>query len=270
MPADGPNLVLATAWNIGVPDVYVFVQSLRRHYHGDAMMLVTSRGSTDLVRYLKSQDITPVYFDCTYWMVMHVQLSRYVRYEEILRGSTRQYERVLLSDSSDVLFQANPFEKIPDDPLLCFLEGPGRTIGQSENNRSWVEQIYGADGLEKIKNFEISCSGTTIGSHQAIVEYIGLLLQPAKPNVMVPLMKYRGHDQGIHNYLLRTGALPKARLVPNGQIVYTVGYVHDSNIALGPDGTILAPGAHLCPIIHQYNYKPALLAHVNAAYPLPR
>jgi hypothetical protein len=122
----------------------------------------------------------------------------------------KKYERVLLTDVTDVVFQSGPFAQLPDDELL---------------------------------------------------------LQPAKPNLMVPLMKYRGHDQGIHNYLLRTGALPNARLIPNGQHVYTVAYVNDADIALGPAGTILAPGPHLCPIVHQYNYKPALLAHVRSAYP---
>ena len=267
MPADGPNLVLGTAWNIGIPDVHIFIESLRRHYRGQVMMLVTSKGSGALVKYLRSREVIPVYFDCTYWMVMHVQLSRHVRYGELLRGAEKEYERILLTDVTDVVFQSDPFAQLPDDELLCFLEGPGRTIGQSENNRSWVEQIYGSEGLERIKNYEISCSGTTIGSHRAIVDYIDLLLQPAKPNLMVPLMKYRGHDQGIHNYLLRTGALRNARLIPNGQHVYTVAYVNDADIALGPAGTILAPGPHLCPIVHQYNYKPALLAHVRSVYP---
>jgi len=268
MLPDGPNLVLATAWDVEISEVRPFVESLRRHYQGEVMMLVTSKRSAELVEYLRSHRIIPVYFDCQIWMVMQVQLARYVRYGEILRGASKQYVRILLTDAADVLFQGDPFNNIPDDELLCFMEVSGRTIGQCESDSEWIQQIFGSDALERVKNYDISCSGTTIGSHRAIVEYIDLLLQPAKPNLMARLMNYRGHDQGIHNYLLHTGALPKARLIPNGQHVYTVGRVNDAEITLGPGGTILAPGARLCPIVHQYNYKPALLAHVRSAFGL--
>jgi hypothetical protein len=264
--AEGPNLVLGTAWNLGIADVRIFVESLRRHYHGDVMLLVTSRGSADLVSYLRSRDIVPVFFDCSFWMVMHVQLGRYVRYEETLRGVDKEYAHVLLTDVSDVVFQADPFAQLPEGELLCFMEVPGRTIGQCADNTRWVQQIYGPAVWENMKNHEISCSGTTIGSQRAILQYIDLMLHYANPNLLAPLMQFRGHDQGIHNYLLRTGALPNARLIPNGQHVYTVQTVPDSEITLGPGGTILAPGGRLCPIVHQYPSKPAVLKHIRSAY----
>ena len=269
MHADGPNLVLAAAWDIEAADVRPFVESLRRFYRGDVMMLVTSKGSAALVDYLRSREIIPVFFDCQIWMVMQVKLARYVRYGELLRAADKQYARILLTDASDVLFQADPFANLPDDELLCFLEDPVRTIGQCPDDSLWIQQIFGPAILERLKDFEISCSGTTIGTHAAIVQYIDLLLQPAKPNLMAKLMNFRGHDQGIHNYLLRTGALPQARLIPNGEQVYTVGSVKDSDITLASGGVILAPGARACPVVHQFTYKPALLAHVRAAYPSP-
>jgi hypothetical protein len=43
--------------------------------------------------------------------------------------------------------------------------------------------------------------------------------------------------------------------------------VPDEELSTGPGGAIFAPGKHLCPIVHLYNYKPALLKHVQAAYP---
>lgn len=270
MAAAEGNLILGTACNLQIADVHIFIESLRRYYRGEVLMLVTSRESADLVRYLRSRRVIPVWFDCTYWMVMQVQLGRYVRYGEILRNLPREYSRVLLTDVSDVVFQADPFAEIPDDELLCFLETPGRTIGECVVNTMWVEQIFGSGGLERIKDYEISCSGTTIGSHRAMIHYIDLLLEHAEPNLLVRLLKFRGHDQGIHNFLLRTGALPKARLIPNGQHVFTVGAAPESEISLGPGGTILAPGARLCPIVHQYTTKPAALAHVRSAYALPK
>jgi hypothetical protein len=66
---NGPNLILGAAWNLSVPDVRVFVESLRRHFRGDVTLLITSRASAPLAKYLMSHGITPIIFDCPYWMV---------------------------------------------------------------------------------------------------------------------------------------------------------------------------------------------------------
>ena len=268
MPNDSKFLVLGAAYRLRADQVWLFVESLRRHYDGPVMLLVTSVDSDQLVAYLRSRDVIPVFFDCPYWMAAHIQLARYIRYGEILRGCDRPYDRVLLSDVSDVLFQGHPFATAPAGELLCFLEDGGRTIEQCNSNSVWVKHVFGSPGLARIGNRTVSCSGTTIGSQQAILQYIDLLLSHANPKVVAGLPHVRGHDQGIHNYLLYTGALPLARLVPNGQHVHTVGFVPDSEIGLGPSGTLLSPGGRLCPIIHQYNYKPAALAHISTVYSL--
>ena len=264
--SDEGNLVLGTAWKMNMGDVRVFVESLRRHYQGEAAILVASNGSKELVQYLLSRGILSVYFDCPFWMVMQVQLGRYVRYEEILRGARKTYDHVLLTDVTDVLFQANPFDDLPEGELLCFLEGNGGKISDSADNARWIKQIYGDEAYEKIKDRQSSCSGTTIGSHRAITRYLDLLLSHAKPEILVNLQKYRGHDQGIHNYLLQTGALAEARLIPNGQHVYTLGLLAERTIKLGPAGKVLTPTGRLCPIVHQFNYHPTVLEHVKSAF----
>jgi hypothetical protein len=270
MPDDSKSLVLGTAFRLSREDVWVFVESLRRHYRGPAILLVTSYDSDELVAYLRSRDVTPVYFDGPYWMVAHVQLMRYVRYGELLRGCGTAYERILLCDVSDVVFQGHPFAAAPAGELLCFMEDPGWTIGKSKNTSLWVEQIFGREVLARLADRPISCSGTTIGSHRAILRYVDLLLSHADVRVLVNLSQYRGHDQGIHNYLLHTGALPEARLVPNAEHVYTLGLVSPQTVELGPAGTLLSPEHRCCPIVHQYTYRPRLKAHVLAEYPLGR
>jgi hypothetical protein len=266
MSVIAPNLIFGAAYNLKVPQVRVFVESLRRYYHGQVMLLVTSVDSEELVAYLRSMNVTPVFFDCPHWMVTNIQVARYVRYAETLRTSGDLYGRILLSDVTDVLFQADPFDTLPDGELLCFLETPGRTIGQCTTNTGWVQQIYGPAGVEKIKDFDISCSGTTIGTQPAILHYIDLLLDHAEPVLLAKVMESRGHDQGIHNFLLRTGQLPSARLIPNGQHVFTLGYTPDREIISGPNGAILTATGRRCPIVHQYNYKRALVPHVESAF----
>jgi hypothetical protein len=266
--AEPHTLVLGTAFGLHVPDVWVFVESLRRHYEGDAVMLVNSK-DMGLVNYLLSRRIMPVFFDTPYWMICHVQVGRYIRYGELLRPASRPFERILLTDVSDVMFQANPFAGLPDGQLLCFQEESGHLIGGDETNSRWVEQIFGPEGLQLVKDKPISCSGTTIGSHLAILTYIDQMLSCANPAVLDEHRTYRGHDQGIHNYLLHTGALAGARLVPNGEFVLTMGTMTDESFRRVQRGIILTANGRLCPIVHQYNYCADTLEHVRAAYPLP-
>src|SRR5438128_464452 len=116
------TLVLGTAYRYEVKDVWVFVESLRRYFDGEVMLLVSSASSPALLHYLETRQITPVLFDCAAWMIPHVQFSRFVRYGELLRAANADYERVLLTDVRDVVFQDHPFDGAPNGELLCFME----------------------------------------------------------------------------------------------------------------------------------------------------
>lgn len=262
------NLILATAMGYGPQVVRPFVESLRHHYDGEVGFLVTSRGAdaASLVAYLRSRAITPYFFDTALWMVTDIQVGRYVRYYEILSGQPGTWDRVLLTDVSDVVFQGHPFAAAPEGELLAFLEHSARCIGDCPTNSMWIKDIFGDAGLAKVRNRPISCSGTTIGSQTAIQTYLEKLLSHAKPQQMMALQGKRGHDQGIHNYLFHTGALNGATLVENGVFVHTLGYVPAGEVAIGNDGIRSAAGT-LCPIVHQYNYLPAAANWVGRAWP---
>ncbi|HYV38899.1 MAG TPA: hypothetical protein VE988_24660 [Gemmataceae bacterium] len=263
------TLVLSAAFGYGIKEIWVFVESLRRHYDGDAAMLVSSRGPDELYEYLRSRNIRAIYFDCPYWMVVHIQVGRYVRYEEFLRECPTKYDKILLSDVNDVVFQANPFAALPEGDLLFFLEDPRMTITQCPSNRQWVHQIYGQEGLTKLFNKRISCSGTTIGVHDSILYYIDHLLTQAKPDILKQITDTKGHDQAIHNYLLYTGVLPEIRTVENGEVVYTLYHVPESEIAVTDKGIAVAATGHIPAIVHQYNFKKNADAYVAQAYPRP-
>jgi hypothetical protein len=129
-----------------------------------------------------------------------------------------------------------------------------------------VKLIYGAEGLALLHDKPVSCMGTVLGSSRSVLSYLDLILGHAEPDVLVKLSQYRGYEQGIHNYLLHLGLLPGAVIVPNGQHVFTLGASHDADIVLEPGGPIRTAAGRACPIVHQYNYKPAVLAHVQAMF----
>jgi hypothetical protein len=262
------TMILGAAVGLQIADVRLFVESLRRHYQGEAILLIRS-GNLPLVDYLRSRRVIPVFFDSAYWMVCHVQLSRFFRYGELLRPASRPYDRILLTDVSDVVFQADPFAGLPTGDLLCFMEEAGRTIGVDPMNSQWVREVLGQESLDRIADRPISCSGTTIGTHRAILDYIDRLAAHANPEILLQHRQRRGHDQGIHNYLLHTGALRDAQMIANGRHVLTMGAMSEKTIGLGEGGTILTHDRHVCPIVHQYNYHARAVEHVRGAYPQP-
>lgn len=258
------TLVLGTAFGYTVGHVRLFVETLRRHYDGEAGLLITSRGPAvdELISFLHSYKITPIFFDTALWMPTHIQVGRYIRYYEVLRGSTKRYDRVLFTDVTDVFFQAHPFQGAPEGDLLFFMEAPHARIGTCNSNSSWVSQVFGDSMLKRLADKPISCSGTTIGSQSAMEHYIELMLKHASPALMARLNNVRGHDQGIHNMLLHTNALAGVKAVPNGVHVLTLGQTVENDIVIASDG-IRASDGTLPAIVHQYNYRPAVLDWVK-------
>jgi len=261
--SQGPNpadtLIMGTAYGYSTDQVRTFVESLRRHFAGETILLVTSRAAPDTIAFLKTHDITPVFFDCPAWMVADIQIARYIRYAEILRTAAaagKLYSRVLLTDVADVLFQGDPFDGAPAGDLLCFQEYAERRIGQCPANSAWIQHIFGDAEVQKLKDAPIYCSGTTIGTPAAILDYIDRMMRIATPEVLGRLGNYRGHDQGILNYLIQHRQLPSAHLIPNGTHVFTLGGVPAHLVRTAANGHIITSDGRVCPIIHQYNYHP--------------
>jgi hypothetical protein len=233
-------------------------------------MLISSPHSGALVRYLKSRGVRHEYFDVAAWMTPNLAFSRFVRYGEMLRDMDPQYDRILMADVTDVLFQGHPLDTAPEGDLLVFIETAGRTINDCKQNRGWIETLYGPEVLARLGGNDISCVGTTIGDHSSVLQYIDRMVGPQpRPADARPLLNYWGHDQGIHNYLLYTGQLPGVRTVPNGTHVLTAGFVPDADVKTEGSRIVFGPQNVCPPIVHQYNYKPALDAFVASLYAMP-
>lgn len=252
------TLVLGTAFDYSANQLRPFVQSLRRHYEGEALLLVNSSVQPEVLELLLRWDIGFRFFESARWMFAHIQFARFVRYYELLKESSVRYDRILLTDVSDVLFQAHPFAGAPEDPLLFFMEDSRATIGRCPSNSLWVRQIFGERALAELANEPISCAGTTMGTHDAILKYVHALIGHANPEKMMHLTQWRGHDQGIHNFLLHHGIFSNARRVENGDWVYTLAQVPRGEVVFTEDD-IRTPSGRLCPIVHQWTYHPAVV-----------
>ena len=130
---------------------------------------------------------------------------------------------VLISDVRDAFFQQDPFgDGAPKvNGLQVFEEY------KFQKTTHWL--VKGP--VSKCKGLVIDetmlCSGTTIGTREAMLEYLGIMEQEMTDWMKDPKCccnQMNGDDQSIHNYLFYTGRFPFATAIKNRMgIVHTVG-----------------------------------------------
>lgn len=182
---------------------------------------------------------------------------RYFVYEQYLAGLAQTPANILLADVRDVVFQRNPFEIDLGNGLCCFLENEKLNLATCVANSGWLACAYGKEVLERIGRHKISCSGTTIGTGPAVRAYLAAMtaglraIEVRTPNIMHVIS---GIDQGVHNYLLYTDALPGTRLYSNefGPVA-TLNYVDPAHIQLDDSNKILNRNGDPYHVVHQYD-----------------
>jgi len=160
-----------------------------------------------------------------------------------------------------VVFQSDPFAVCDDANLYCFEEDKSMTLLTCRFNSSWLYYAYGINVLEAIGHNPISCAGVTIGSYKIILQYIEVLC-----NELLKLPPIPGLDQGVHNFMIRSGLVPNTVIYPNEfGPVYTLGYVKPENIAVDTQGFVINKFGIPC-VVHQYDRHQPLLMEIQRRY----
>ncbi len=185
--------------------------------------------------------------------LMGLQSLRYGHYRQYLERQSQLPERVLICDIRDIVFQADPFADATEAPELeAFLEGRDSTdtIGKNHYNRNWINLLYGAAMVDKLKDKPVSCSGTTIGTGEGMLRYCrAMATELAKHNQ--PLGPC---DQGMHNVLLHTGQLDPVTVRQNGcSSVLTVGGFKSGQLQPDAQERVLNEDGSVPAVLHQYD-----------------
>lgn len=247
------TLILGAAVGYGIPQLRPFLVSLARSgYRGDLCLLCSfGNGDPATLQALRAGGVKVEAFESWRMMPIELNTARYIRYLEVLL--TQSCDAVLLTDTRDVIFQRDPFAGDWSAPLQFFLEHDDKTLDSCESNREWIEAAYGREKVRTLAGRPISCSGTTLGTREAILDYISAMIE-AMGQVHPDSLKVTGIDQGIHNVLIQEGRFPKARLSPNGQHILTMGHLPRERVVLRPDGLLANPDGSVPAVVHQYNY----------------
>jgi hypothetical protein len=245
--------VMGMATNLGIYNFKVFVGSLRNAGFQGTIILVVDNLGDGAYEYLESQNVTMKFLtkvNCTFdptasilkkmeddvhhqerytcahpYPSLKLRWGRFALLQDYLRDCKECTGPVLVTDVRDTFFQRDLFgpEAPPVEGLQVFEEHP------AQRTTHWITQVP-IEECKKTKVFDrvMLCSGTTIGTRQAMLDYLGAMVQEMHEwmsNADCCCLTMSGDDQAIHNYLFYTGKLgPHVTALPNAQgLVNTVG-----------------------------------------------
>lgn len=201
-------------------------------------------------------------FTATY----HPALARYFWVSNYCDSTDiRQYKKLMLCDSRDVVVQSNAFDKIDDMSFISGIEE--KRIGECPINQAWISNCYGEDVLAALSNESIVCSGVSLGPREIVLEYVRSMVKEMK-RIGKRLAGIGGNDQPIHNYLIRTHTLNFPVHVTNGRdgIIGTLNYYDRKRLVIDDADRISVENGVTPSIIHQYDRFQELCEHCSRIY----
>jgi hypothetical protein len=264
-----PNLILGTVANYDFYEFRRFLISLRQtSFRGHICLFVGPGISRGTVRKIRQFDVEVVPYGGAFPFVgdphadapkslpepIHIYNYRHFLYYDYLLKHGRKYRNVLITDVKDVVFQHDPFEFPVPDRIHMAMENPNIPVGACPWTSQWLLAGYGPEVLERLKDKDMSCAGTTLAPVPHMMRYLDLILAE------IAGMKdaFTCADQAAHNLLLHEGKLdPVERLGNFEGPILTVGSeprykLSENKELVNRDGSKIA-------VIHQYDRHPELV-----------
>ncbi|WP_458095337.1 hypothetical protein [Roseomonas sp. WA12] len=261
------DLVMGLALNYGPAELAPFLGSLRATGYGGDVWLLTGAVPPDTRDFLAGHAVRALPFTAIHTMAMSMNSSRMYRYLDALAEAALNLSddelpgRVLLTDTRDVVFQADPFAALGTSRLRFHLEEPPNLAG-SPINSDWLVRALGPEVVAEIGHHPVSCAGTLLGTAEAVFEYLcimGRMLADVPPE-----HRHSGVDQAVHNAILWRGLVAGAESVPNGQDVLTIPAGGLGSLAVRDGHRLRDADGRLIAVVHQYDRDPGLAAAIAA------
>jgi hypothetical protein len=252
------DLIMGAWWYLPARELEPFLGSLRHTaFNGDVCVLVGD-APVDVIELLLAHGVI---VDRLRRFGAGMTVDRYTRYYGYLDFITRhadRYSAVLLTDLRDVVFQSSPFERpLPADIVYtqerCL-------IGDNPIVRPRIAHTYGDGVAHNLRDFQLSCCGTTLGTGPGIVRYL-LAMTQSLFTLPDPLAFHA--DQVIHNHIAHLRALRGAWLETSDGTVSKMEHMPDESVAVSTD-EVLIDGKRV-PVLHQWQKHPRLAAHVRSS-----
>ena len=122
---------------------------------------------------------------------------RFEIYKKYLQKCNQPFDKILLTDISDVIFQESPFNISFTEDLYCALEVNkfSDDTYSSYLNRYWIqdiERLFNVNNYQIYINKNVICAGTIIGTYEGVLNYLDFYSNTQKQRIV--------NDQGLLNY----------------------------------------------------------------------
>jgi len=206
---------------------------------------------------------------------------------------TRPYDRVVMTDTRDVVFQSDPFKWLNKPLSMYELVAAGE--GMRYKNEPWgnrnLYQSFGPHFYNLLKEKYIHNVGIIAGTHMWVESLIGLLFQLSLGRP-IPIV-----DQAVYNYLLSVPVFKEKTFLtahsdpwaanlgttihavaagsgdlgkicennPDELNKYSMNY-EDVQPVIDEDGVVKTPGGMPYAVVHQWDRVPSLKEKIEKRY----
>jgi hypothetical protein len=226
--------------------IYYFLKSLRK-YNSDCKVVIICEQNNifeDLIKFSNEMNFEIYSNFITKYNMMFYRFELYIDY---LKKNI--YNKVLLSDINDVIFQEDPFSIDFTEELYCALE---QTIlsdndnSASDINMRWIDECkhLSKNNYDNYKNKYVVCAGTILGSYDGIIKYLEFY-KDIQNNKIV-------NDQGLLNVYVYNYLNSKKCLEFKESKILTLDRINFDILNIENNSIVNNNGEKYC-IIHQIN-----------------
>lgn len=295
---NSPNAIITCATGYGKKELNLFLSSIKYHCPNVRLFLITykkdrkeiqqlakefsfiepfyikkrirkgaklARPIAFLLRPLGKNSLSKPWVEPIGRAFLPIVVDRFFIALQIVKQNKKNLSAVLVTDSRDVVFQGNPFEALESNLEVSISGIEGRTIGKCPFNSSWIEMIYGKKVLEKMIDHRIVCAGVTIGSVEAVENYLQAMCQEFW-DYLPKVYSTTAYDQGIHNYLNYSNKYKHQDTDNDQGIIATLGYCDKDSIVIDRTKNLLRVYDKYPAIVHQYDRYSELDAFFREQY----
>lgn len=199
-----------------------------------------------------------------YWSLLetwhHPHFARWYAYERVFEVMS-QYEKVLLADTKDVVFQAPFFHEVSPGTVHFFQDSEDFRL--SGWNGRWYRDAYGTAALSRVAERNPLCIGVMMGDFASVNAFVR---EFAEQVAKTPFGKI---EQAIFNHFVFCNLQKTPYSIhPNySGAVATLGDANISDFAALIDGAICGAGdRRVIPVAHMYDRHPTFREAIEAKY----
>lgn len=210
-----------------------------------------------------------IYGDITPRFKIYIYETRLILMYGVILKYRKQFDRVIIADVFDTIFQSDPFIPGFNNKTMCFTTEGYYNNNDPTNNTLWIK-VADPDYFKDIHFYDdkiVINGGLFFGSTDGMLLFFKIFLSLK----VFDDFTVKTVDQGYMNYLYHRGIFKENGLnltltFPNDYIISARGHKFDSNpTAEGLQTILFLPNPPA--IIHQYNRGPSVLKSIKKTCP---